>query len=100
MTVFNKAMAAVFGSALLLTAAPAAAQQFSSIDELLSAVRADSAEQERVNRQRVNEFQANASQQTALLNEARAELRAAEAQARQVETRFAANERRIDALKA
>jgi biopolymer transport protein ExbB len=100
MTVFNKAMAALFGSALLLSAAPAAAQQFNSIDELLGAVRADSAEQERINRQRVNEFQSNASQQTSLLNEARADLRRAEAEARQVETRFAANERRIDSLKA
>ena len=99
MTVFNKAMAALFGSALLLGAAPASAQ-ITSIQDLLNKVRADAAEQERINRERVSQFQANASQQTAELNQARAQLRQAEAAARQVENRFAANERRIEALKS
>ena len=99
MTVFNKAMAALIGSALLVSAAPASAQ-ITSINDLLNKVRADAAEQERINRQRVQEFQANASRQTAELNQAREQLRRAEAEARQVESRFAANEGRIDDLKA
>ena len=98
MTVFNKAMAALFGSALLIGAAPASAQ-INSIQELLNTVRSDAAEQDRINRQRVQEFEANAAQQTAELNRARAELREAEAAARSVENRFAANERRIDELR-
>ena len=98
MTVFNKAMAALIGSALLAGAAPASAQ-ISSIGALLDTVRSDAAEQDRINRQRVQEFQANASQQTAELNRARQELREAEARARSVESQFAANERRIEALR-
>ena len=95
---FNKTMAALFGSAILLSAVPASAQ-INSITDLLNRVRSDAAEQDRINRDRVQEFEANAASQTAELNQARAELRQAEAEARQVESRFAANQTRIDGLK-
>ncbi|MEM7729698.1 MAG: MotA/TolQ/ExbB proton channel family protein [Pseudomonadota bacterium] len=96
MKFFKSAMAALAGSALL--AGPASAQ-INSIQELLNQVRADSAEQQRINQQRVSEFQANANQQTAELQRARAELGQLEARARQVEASFQANQNQIDALK-
>lgn len=96
MKFYKSAMAALMGSALL--AAPAMGQ-INSIQELLNQVRADAAEQDRVNRQRVQEFEANAATQTAELRRARGELSQLEAQARRVETQFAANQRQIDELK-
>ena len=96
---FNKAMAALLGTALLATAAPASAQ-ITSIQDLLNKVRNDAAEQQRINQDRIRQYQNDASVRTQALNEARAELRQAEARARQVETQFAANQRRIDSLKS
>lgn len=96
---FKSAMAALMGTAMIATAGPAVAQ-IDSINSLLNQIRTDTAEQERINRQRVQEFEANAAQQTAELNRARAELSSLEADARRVENQFAANQDRIDELKA
>lgn len=97
MKFFKSALAALAGSALL--AAPAFGQ-ITNIQDLLNQVRADAAEQDRINSQRVREFEANASQQTGELTRARNELAQLEAQARRVETQFQANQNRIDELKA
>jgi len=96
MKFFKSAMAALAGTALL--AAPAFGQ-ISSIQELLNQVRADAAEQQRINQDRINEFQANANTQTAELQRARQELSQLEAQARRVEATFSGNQSQIDELK-
>lgn len=98
MKFFKSAMAALAGSALLAT--PAFAQEITSIQQLLNQVRADAAEQQRINQQRVSEFQANANTQTAELQQARSELAQLEARARRVEATFSANQSQIDGLKA
>lgn len=97
MKFYKSAMAALMGSALL--AATPASAQINTIPELVNQLRANAAEQERINTQRVREFESNASQQTEELRRARAELAQLEAQARRVETTFSANQNRIDALK-
>ncbi|GLQ24889.1 biopolymer transporter ExbB [Algimonas ampicilliniresistens] len=97
MKFYKSAMAALMGSALLV-AAPASAQ-ITSIQELLNQVRADAAEQDRINTQRVREFESNAAQQTEELRRARSELAQLEAQARRVESTFSANQNQIDGLK-
>ncbi len=104
MTLRNKAIAGFISTAMIATALPlvaatSAQAQVNSIPQLLQTIRNDSAEQERINRQRVQEFQANASQQTSSLSQARAELARIEQQARSVENRFASNQRQIESLK-
>lgn len=97
MKLMTKATAALFGSALLLTAAPATAQ-ISSVDALLNEIRQNSAKVAAENQERERQFQARASEQSALLNSARNELRTLERRAADVERSFAANRSQIDTL--
>jgi biopolymer transport protein ExbB len=97
MKLVTKATAALFGSALLLTAAPASAQ-ITSVDALLNDIRQNSDRIAAENRQREQQFQQRASEQSALLNEAQRELRALESQAANVERSFASNRNQIERL--
>ena len=99
MKFFTKATAAVIGSAVMLSAVPATAQ-ISSVDDLLSKVRQDSARVEQENRQREATFRERRDQQEALLAQARGELNALENQAAVVERTFDGNREVIDGLKA
>lgn len=97
MKFISKATAAVFGSALLLSAAPATAQ-INSVDALLNDIRQNASKVEQENRQREAEFRQRADQQTALLSAAQSELRQLEARAATVERSFAANRNQISSL--
>ena len=97
MKFLSKATAAVFGSALLLSAGPASAQ-INSIDGLLQDIRQNASKVEQENRQRLQEFQQRANQQTALLSQARAELRTLENRAEAVKRSFASNTTQIARL--
>jgi len=97
MKFISKATAAVFGSALLLSAAPATAQ-INSVDALLNDIRQNAAKVEQENRARVQTFQQRANQQSGLLNTAQQELRTLENRAASVERSFASNRSQIDRL--
>ena len=97
MKFISKATAAVFGSALLLSAAPATAQ-INSVDALLNDIRQNAAKVEQENRARVQTFQQRANQQSGLLNTAQQELRTLENRAASVERSFASNRNQIDRL--
>ncbi len=97
MKFISKVTATVFGSALLLSAVPAAAQ-INSVDALLNDIRQNASKVEAENRQREAEFRQRADQQTSLLSGAQGELRQLEARAATVERSFAANRSRIDTL--
>jgi len=97
MKFISKATAAVFGSALLLSAAPATAQ-INSVDALLNDIRQNAAKVEQENRARVQTFQQRANQQSGLLNTAQQELRTLENRAASVERSFASNRSQIDSL--
>lgn len=99
MKFISKATAAVFGSALLLSAGPATAQ-INSVDALLNDIRQNAAKVEQENAARLQEFRQRANQQTALLNTAQSELRTLEARAANVERSFAANRNTIEDLEA
>lgn len=99
MKFISKATAAVFGSALLLSAVPASAQ-INSVDGLLNDIRQNAAKVEAENQAREQAFRDNANQQQARLNEARNELRQLENRAAQVQRSFDGNRARIDALEA
>ena len=100
MKFLSKATAAVFGSALLLSAVPAFAQQggITSVDSLLQEIRQNAAKVEAENRQRVDTFRQRANQQTALLQQAQSELRALENRAASVERSFDSNRAQISTL--
>jgi biopolymer transport protein ExbB len=98
MKFFTKATAALVGSAVLLSAVPAAAQ-INSVDDLLSKVRQDAAKTEQENRQREAKFRQQRDQQQAMLAEARGQLKALENKAAVVERTFAGNQSTIDQLK-
>jgi len=98
MKFISKATAAVFGSALLLSAGPAAAQSITSVDALLNDIRQNAAKVEQENRARVQTFQQRANQQSSLLNTAQQELRTLENRAASVERSFASNRNQIDSL--
>jgi len=98
MKFISKATVALFGSALMLTAAPASAQ-INSVDGLLNDIRQNAAKVEAENRQREAEFAANANQQQSKLNEARRELQQLESRAAVVRRSFDGNKARIDRLK-
>ena len=97
MKFLSKATAAVFGSALLMSAGPASAQ-INSIDALLQDIRQNASKVEQENRQRLQEFQQRANQQTALLGQARSELRTLESRAEAVKRSFASNTNQIARL--
>ena len=97
MKFLSKATAAVFGSALLLSAIPASAQ-ITSVDGLLRDIRQNASKVEAENRQRVQEFQSRAGQQTSLLSKAQSELRTLENRAATVERSFASNRAQISRL--
>jgi len=97
MKFISKATAAVFGSALLLSATPATAQ-INSVDALLNDIRQNAAKVEQENRARVQTFQQRANQQSGLLNTAQQELRTLENRAASVERSFASNRNQIDRL--
>jgi len=99
MKFISKATAAVFGSALLLSAGPAAAQ-INSVDALLNDIRQNAAKVEQENRARVQQFQQRANQQSGLLNSAQQELRTLENRAASVERSFASNRNQIERLEA
>lgn len=96
MNKYFKAATLVAGCALLATS-PASAQ-ITSINDLLSKVRNDAAETERENREREAVFQQRTNQQGTLLRGAQGELAGLERDARNVQTQFDANQRRIDSL--
>jgi len=83
MKFISKVTAAVFGSALLLSAVPASAQ-VSSVDALLNDIRQNAEQVRRENAKRVADFEARANQQSSLLNQAKQELRTLESRARKV----------------
>lgn len=97
MKFISKATAAVFGSALLLSAGSATAQ-ISSVDALLNDIRQNAAKVEQENRARVQEFRQRANQQSGLLSQAQQELRQLETRAANVERSFASNRTQIDRL--
>jgi biopolymer transport protein ExbB len=97
MKFISKVTATVFGSALLLSAVPAAAQ-INSVDALLNDIRQNASKVEAENRQREAEFRQRADQQTSLLSGAQAELRQLEARAATVERSFASNRTEISNL--
>ncbi len=99
MKFITKVTAAVFGSALLLSAVPAAAQ-INSVDTLLNDIRQNASKVESENREREANFRARATQQSGLLNEAKSELRTLEARAATVERSFASNRSQIDRLES
>ncbi len=99
MKLFTKTTAALVGTALLVTAAPASAQGgISSVSDLLNKVRSDAAQTESENRQREAQFRQRRDQQSALLSKARGELATLERQARSVQSTFDSNQGRIDSL--
>ena len=97
MKFISKATAAVFGSALLLSAGPATAQ-INSVDALLNDIRQNASKVEQENRQREQEFRQRANQQSGLLNTARQELKTLENRAATVERSFASNRNQISRL--
>jgi len=97
MKFISKATAAVFGSALLMSALPASAQ-INSIDSLLNDIRQNASKVEAENRQRIQQFQQRASQQSSLLSSAQSELRTLENRAATVERSFASNRNQISRL--
>ena len=99
MKFISKATAAVFGSALLLSAGPASAQ-INSIDGLLNDIRQNASKVQAENQQREQEFRQRANQQTALLSQAQGELAQFERRAAEVERSFASNRNQIDRLEA
>jgi len=96
MKFMSKVTAAVFGSALLLSATPASAQI--SVNGILNDIRQNAAEVERVNQERLAKFRAEANQQSGLLNQARSELRTLESRAATVERSFSSNRNQIERL--
>ena len=92
-----KATAAVFGSALLLSAGPASAQ-INSVDALLQDIRNNSAKVEQENRERLQRFQSQADSQTTQLRQAQGELAQLERRAAEVERSFASNRNQISRL--
>ena len=92
-----KATAAVFGSALLLSAGLASAQ-ISSVDALLQEIRNNSAKVEQENRERLQRFQQQANSQTGELRRAQDELAQLERRAQEVERSFASNRNQISSL--
>jgi len=99
MKFMSKVTAAVFGSALLLSAGAASAQSgITSVDGLLNDIRQNAAKVEQENRQREQEFRQRANQQSGLLNTAKQELRTLENRAATVERSFASNRNQIDRL--
>ena len=97
MKFISKVTAAVFGSALLLSAVPATAQ-ISSVDALLQEIRSNAAKVDQENRQRVQTFRQRANQQSGLLSQARQELSQLEGRAQSVERSFASNRNQISRL--
>ena len=97
MKFISKATAAVFGSALLLSAGPASAQ-INSVDALLNDIRQNASKVEQENRAREQQFRQRANQQSGLLNSAQSELRELEARAARVERSFASNRTQITRL--
>jgi len=99
-TVTTAVMAGFATGAMMLSVAPVATAQVTSVDQLLSQVRQDAAAQRAANQQRLAEFQSRASEQTSRLNAAKGELSQLQARANRVQSEFAANESRTDALRS
>ena len=97
MTFMKKLTAAAIGSAVLLSAAPASAQ-VTSVQDVLSKIRQDSAKTEADNRQREQRFRSRQGEQESLLREARSELAQLESRASSVKGTFSANDARISRL--
>lgn len=97
MKIFTKTAIAAFAATAMLSAAPASAQ-VTSISDLLNKVRSDAAATKAENQRREAEFRAKRNQQASLLASARGELAALERRAREVQSTFDANQRRIDVL--
>jgi len=99
MKFISKATAAVFGSAMLLSAGPASAQSaITSVDALLQDIRSNAAKVQQENQERESRFRQQANQQTALLSQAQGELAQLERRAAEVERSFASNRNQIDRL--
>ena len=98
MKFISKATAAVFGSALLLSAGSASAQSITSVDALLNDIRQNASKVQAENQQREQQFRQRANTQSAQLSAAQQELRQLEARAANVERSFASNRNQIDRL--
>ena len=97
MKFFTKTTAALVGSAVMLSAMPAAAQ-ISSVGQLLDKVRQDAAKTAQENRDREAKFAARKGEQSSLLSSARSELASLERKANAVQNTFSANEGRVKRL--
>ena len=97
MKFISKATAAVFGSAVLLSAGSASAQ-INSVDALLNDIRQNASKVQAENQQREQQFRQRANTQSAQLSAAQQELRQLEARAANVERSFASNRNQIDRL--
>ena len=100
MKIFTKITAAAMAATMMFAVTPASAQQINSVQELLDKVRQDSATTRAENQQREADFRARRDQQSSKLAAARAELAQLERRARQVQSEFDGNQRRIDGLSA
>ena len=98
MTFMKKLTAAAFGSAMLLSAAPATAQ-ITSVQDVVNKIRQDADKTRAENAERERRFQARSGEQAQLLREARNELAQLESQARRVQGTFDGNDARINRLK-
>ena len=98
MKFISKATAAVFGSALLLSAGSASAQSITSVDALLNDIRQNASKVQAENQQREQQFRQRANTQSAQLSAAQQELRQLEARAANVERSFASNRNQIERL--
>ena len=97
MKFFKNATAALFGTAVMLSAMPASAQ-ISSIGSLLDQVRSDSAKTEQENRDREAKFRERRDTQSSQLSSAQSELSTLERKARSVQGSFDSNQRTVDRL--
>ena len=97
MKFLKNATAALFGTAVMLSAMPASAQ-ISSIGSLLDQVRSDSAKTEQENRDREAKFRERRDTQSSQLSSAQSELSTLERKARSVQGSFDSNQRTVDRL--
>ena len=97
MKLFTKTTAALVGSAVMLSAMPAAAQ-ISSVGQLLDKVRQDATKTAQENRDREAKFAARKGEQSSLLSAARSELATLERKANSVQSTFDGNQNRISRL--
>lgn len=98
MKFMGKSSAAIIAATMLFSAAPASAQQATSVDQILQKIRSDSAKVQAENAAREQKFRSRRDQQSSLLSQARGELSTLEGRARSVQSKFDGNKSRISGL--